>query len=165
MLIPVGDVGMGAEERLGIGVNLYLQIDGNIDEYYNELKTKDIAIVIDTLGEPFGIRNFTVKDTNAYKLTFNQVSKAVKPCMSCGMLMAKPEDFGGGNPQDLYCVHCLKPDDSLKTYEQVLEGMVKFMMVSQKLDRKAAESAAEVHMAAMPAWSGRARVCGYCQWN
>jgi uncharacterized glyoxalase superfamily protein PhnB len=69
MLIPVGDVGMGAEERLGIGVSLYLQIDGNIHEYYNELKTKDIAIVMDTLGEPFGIRNFTVEDTNAYKLT------------------------------------------------------------------------------------------------
>ncbi|GAI11786.1 unnamed protein product, partial [marine sediment metagenome] len=32
--------------------------------------------------------------------------------------------------------------------------MVNFMMMSQKMDRKAAESAAKEHMSRMPAWGG-----------
>ena len=156
MFIPTGNVGIGAKEKLGVGVNLYMQIDGNIDEYCNELKNKGIKIIVDIKDEPYGIRDFTVEDINGYKLTFNQVSRAVKSCMSCGMPMAKPEDFGGGNPENLYCVHCSKPDGSLKSYEEVFEGMVNFMVTVQKLDRKTAESAAKVHMAVMPAWSGRA---------
>jgi uncharacterized glyoxalase superfamily protein PhnB len=155
MLIPTNNVGIGAEERLGMGVNLYMQIDGNIDEYYDELKNKGVKVMVDIKDEPFGIRDFTVEDINGYKLTFNQIARAVKACMSCGMPMTKIEDFGGGNPENLYCVYCSSPDGSLKSREEVFEGMVKFMMGSQKLDRKAAESAAEVHMAVMPAWSGR----------
>ena len=154
MLIPTGNVGIGAKEELGTGVNLYMQIDGDIDEYYSEVRNKDVKVVADIKDEPFGIRDFTVEDINGYKLTFNQVSKAAKSCMSCGMPMAKPEDFGGGNPENLYCVHCAKPDGSLKGYEEVFEGVVKFMMVSQNLDRRTAESAARAHMAVMPAWSG-----------
>jgi uncharacterized glyoxalase superfamily protein PhnB len=156
MFIPAKNVGIGAKEKLGIGVNLYMQINGDIDEYYNELKNKGVKIVVDIKDEPYGIRDFTVKDINGYKLTFNQVSKAVKACMSCGMPMTKPEDFGGGNPENLYCVYCSKSDGSLKTREEVFEGMVNFMMMSQKMDRKAAESAAKERMAKMPAWSGRA---------
>ena len=156
MFIPTGNVGIGAKEKLGVGVNLYMQIDGNIDEYCNELKNKGVKIIVDIKDQPYGIRDFTVEDINGYKLTFNQVSRAVKSCMSCGMPMAKPEDFGGGNPENLYCVHCSKPDGSLKSYEEVFEGMVNFMVTVQKLDRKTAESAAKVHMAVMPAWSGRA---------
>ena len=156
MFIPTENIGIGKEEKLGVGVNIYMQIDGDIDEYYNELKNKGVKIVVDIKDEPYGIRDFTVEDINGYKLTFNQVSRAVKSCMSCGMPMAKPEDFGGGNPENLYCVHCSKPDGSLKSYEEVFEGMVNFMVTVQKLDRKTAESAAKVHMAVMPAWSGRA---------
>ena len=156
MFIPAENIGIGSEEKLGVGVNIYMQIDGDIDEYYNELKNKGVKIVVDIKDEPYGIRDFTVEDIDGYKLTFNQVSRAVKSCMSCGMPMAKPEDFGGGNPENLYCVQCSKPDGSLKSYEEVFEGMVNFMMISQKLDRKTAESAAKVHMAVMPAWSGRA---------
>ncbi len=153
MLIPARNVGIGTEEKLGTGVNLYMQIDDDIDEYFEELKNKGVKVMVDIKDEPFGIRDFMIEDINGYKLTFNQVSRAAKACMSCGMPMAKPEDFGGGNPENLYCVHCSKPDGSLRSYEEVFEGMVKFMMVSQKLDRSAAESAAEVHMAVMPAWS------------
>ncbi len=156
MFIPTGNVGIGAKEKLGVGVNLYMQIDRNIDEYCNELKNKGVKIIVDIKDEPYGIRDFTVEDIDGYKLTFNQVSRAVKSCMSCGMPMAKPEDFGGGNPENLYCVHCSKPDGSLKSYEEVFDGMVNFIMMSQKVDRKTAESAAKVHMAVMPAWSGRA---------
>jgi uncharacterized glyoxalase superfamily protein PhnB len=156
MFIPAKNVGIGAKEKLGIGVNLYMQINGDIDEYYSELKNKGVKIVVDIKDEPYGIRDFTVEDINGYKLTFNQVSQAVKACMSCGMPMTKPEDFGGGNPENLYCVYCSNPDGSLKSYKDVFEGMVNFMMMSQKMDRKTAESAAKERMARMPAWSGRA---------
>jgi uncharacterized glyoxalase superfamily protein PhnB len=156
MLVPAKNIGIDDKEKLGIGVNLYMQIDGDIDEYYKELNKKGVEIVVDIKDEPFGIRDFTVEDINGYKLTFNQVSKAVKACMSCGMPMAKLQDFGGGNPENLYCVYCSNPDGSLKSYEEVFEGMVKFMMMSQKMDRETAESAARDRMSEMPAWSGKA---------
>lgn len=156
MFIPAKNVGIGSKQKLGIGVNLYVQIDGDIDEYYNELKSKGVKIAVDIKDEPYGIRDFTVEDIDGYKLTFNQVSKAVKSCMSCGMPMTNIENFGGGNPENLYCVYCSNPGGSLKSYKEVFEGMVNFMMTSQKMDRKTAESAAKERMSRMPAWSGRA---------
>jgi hypothetical protein len=120
------------------------------------LRSKRVNIVVDIKDEPFGIRDFTVEDIDGYRLTFNQISKTVKSCMSCGMPMTKLEDFGGGNPANIYCVYCSNPDGSLKTREEVFKGMANFMMMSQKMDRKTAERAAKERMAKMPAWSGRA---------
>jgi uncharacterized glyoxalase superfamily protein PhnB len=156
MFIPAKNVGIGSKQKLGIGVNLYMQIDGDINEYYQELKDKGVKVVVDIKDEPYGIRDFTVEDINGYKLTFNQVSRAIKACMSCGMPMTKPEDFGGGNPGNPYCVYCSNPDGSLKSYREVFEGMVNFMMMSQKMSRKTAESAVKERMSRMPAWSGKA---------
>jgi len=153
MFIPAKDLGIGSEEKLGVGVNLYLQIDGDIDEYYGELKRRGVAIAVEIKDEPYGIRDFTVEDTDGYRLTFNQVSKTAKICLSCGMPMSKPEDFGGGNPENLYCVHCSNPDGSLKSYEEVFQGMTNFMMQSQNMDRETAEKAAKDYMSKMPAWS------------
>jgi uncharacterized glyoxalase superfamily protein PhnB len=72
MFIPAENIGIGSEEKLGVGVNIYMQIDGDIDEYYNELKDKDVTIVVDIKDEPYGIRDFMVEDIDGYKLTFNQ---------------------------------------------------------------------------------------------
>ena len=155
MFIPAGNLGIGSEEKLGIGVNLYMQIDGDIDEYYHELKKKGVNIAVDIKDEPYGIRDFTVEDVNGYKLTFNQVSKTAKNCMSCGMPMTKLEEFGGGNPDNIYCVHCSNPDGSLKSYDEVLKGMVNFMMASQNMDRESAERAAKEYMSKMPAWESK----------
>jgi len=155
MFIPATNVSIYSKQKLGFGVNLYMQIDGDIDEYYKELKNKGVNIVVDIKDKPYGIRDFTVEDINGYKLTFNQLSKDVKSCISCGMPMTKPENFGGGNPENLYCVYCSNPDGSLKNREEVFEGMVNFMMVSQKVDRKTAESATKELMTKMPAWSGK----------
>jgi uncharacterized glyoxalase superfamily protein PhnB len=153
MLIPAKNVGIGSRQKLGIGVNLYMQIDGGIDEYYSQLGNKGVKIVVDIKDEPFGIRDFTVEDINGYKLTFNQVSRAAKVCMSCGMPMTRSEEFGGGNPENLYCVYCSNPDGSLKSCKEVFEGMVNFMMKSQEMDRETAESAARDRVSRMPAWS------------
>jgi hypothetical protein len=155
MFIPADNLGIGSEEKLGIGVNLYMEIDGDIDEYYDELKKRGVKIAVEIKDEPYGIRDFTVEDVNGYKLTFNQPSRTAKNCMSCGMPMTKPEDFGGGNPENLYCVHCSNPDGSLKSYDEVLTGMANFMMMSQNMDRETAESASKEYMSKMPAWQGR----------
>jgi uncharacterized glyoxalase superfamily protein PhnB len=165
MFIPAENLGIGSEKKLGIGVDLYMQIDGDIDEYYHELRSRRVEMLLDIKDEPYGIRDFTVEDVNGYKLTFNQLSRPaevcttcevpmIANCLSCGMPMTGPGDFGGGNPESKYCVHCSNPDGSLKSYEEVLEGMVNFMMTSQKMEREAAESAAKEYMSKMPAWSG-----------
>jgi uncharacterized glyoxalase superfamily protein PhnB len=154
MFIPAKNHDINQEEKFGIDVYLYMQIDGDIDEYYEELKGRGVKIAVDIKDEPYGVRDFTVEDIDGYKLTFNQLSKTIKNCMSCGMPMAKLEDFGAGNPANVYCVHCSNPDGTLKSREEVFEGMTNFMMMSQNMDRETAEKAAKEHMAKMPAWSG-----------
>ena len=165
MVIPAKNLGIGSEEKLGTGVNLYMQIDGDIDEYYQELRNRGVDILVDIKNEPYGIRDFTVEDVNGYKLTFNQVALPADTCtccevpmtancLSCGMPMNSPGDFGGGNPENKYCAHCSNPDGSLKSYDEVLEGMVNFMMISRNMDRETARSAAKEYTSKMPAWSG-----------
>jgi uncharacterized glyoxalase superfamily protein PhnB len=153
MFIPLKNAGIDPAEKLGIGVNMYLQIDGDINAYYQELKGRGVCIAADIKDEPYGIRDFTVEDIDGYQLTFNQVSKQSKSCLSCGMPMSQPEDFGGGNPESVYCVHCCHADGSLKSRDEVLVGMIGFMMQTQNMDRDTAEIAAKDYMAKMPAWS------------
>jgi len=146
------NIGIGSDESLGVGVNLYLNIDTDIDEYYDELKRKNVAIAVEIKDEPFGIRDFTVEDVNGYKLTFNQPSKNARKCMSCGMPMVAPVDFGGGSTANTFCAHCTTPDGRLKSYDEVLEGMIGFMMMTRKMDRTTAKDAAREYMSEMPAW-------------
>jgi len=75
MFIPAQNHGIGSEEKLGIGVNIYMNIDGDIDEYYNELKNKNVRIAVEIKDELYGVRDFTVEDIDGYKLTFSQVIK------------------------------------------------------------------------------------------
>lgn len=167
MFLPIANVGIGRDEKLGTGVNLYLQIDGDINEYYDELKKRGVKIAIDIKDEPFGIRDFAVEDIDGYKLTFNQditaagscescegCSTCLTVCLSCGMPMTSPEDFAGSHPENTYCVHCANHDGSLKSYDEVLNGMASLMMTSRNMDKAAAESAAREYMSRMPAWSG-----------
>jgi len=72
MFISAENIGISRDEKLGMGVNLYMQIDGDIDKYYKELKDKNVKIVVDIKDEPYGIRDFTIEDIDGYKLTFNQ---------------------------------------------------------------------------------------------
>lgn len=153
MFIPAQNMGVGLEEQLGKGVNLYMEIDGDIDLYYQELKGKGVKIVQDIRDEPFGIRDFVVEDINGYMLTFNRA--VAKNCISCGMPMAKAEDFGGEDPENVTCVHCSNPDGSPKSYDEVLRGMANFMVTTQGTDRETAEWRAREHMARMPAWRGK----------
>ncbi len=76
-------------------------------------------------------------------------------CESCGMPMLSPEQYGGGNAENRYCLHCCNSDGRLKSYEDILEGMVGMMMNNRGMDRPAAETAAGEYLATMPAWSSR----------
>ena len=71
------------------------------------------------------------------------------------MPMMSPENYGGGDAENKYCVYCCRQDGSLKSYEDVLEGMVGLMMNTRGMERAAAEAAAREYLATMPAWSGR----------
>lgn len=73
-------------------------------------------------------------------------------CISCGMPMTKPEEFGGGNTKNNYCVYCARPDGSMKSRQQVLEGMTAFIVRTQGIDVEAARAAAQGLMAKQPAW-------------
>ncbi|WFN34218.1 VOC family protein [Methanogenium sp. S4BF] len=153
MVIPAKDHGIRAEETFGIGVMLYLHIDGDIDEYYWELKENGVRVAEDIKDEPYGVRDFTVTDPDGYQLTFTQAT--ARQCMSCGMPMSKPDDFGGGNPANPCCAHCTHEDGSLKSYDDIFEGMVQFMMTSYHLERDAAEEKVRAYLAGMPAWENR----------
>jgi uncharacterized glyoxalase superfamily protein PhnB len=78
MFIPAQEHGIDTKEKFGTGVYLYLQIDGDIDEYYDELKKRGVKIAVEIKDEPFGVRDFTVEDVDGYKLTFNQTSKTAQ---------------------------------------------------------------------------------------
>lgn len=78
-----------------------------------------------------------------------------KMCISCGMPMNKPEDFAAGDESKDFCVHCARPDGSLKTYAEALVGMTGFIVRTQGLDDGAAKEAAKAMMAKMPAWKDR----------
>ncbi len=76
-------------------------------------------------------------------------------CIACGMPMTSPEQHAGGDSGKDYCVHCARPDGSMKSYEEALEGMTAFMMSSQGLAWGPAREAVKQMMARLPAWSGR----------
>jgi hypothetical protein len=75
-----------------------------------------------------------------------------KKCISCGMPLRKAEDYPLGDRSKEYCVHCARPDGTLKSYQEALEGMSGFLVRTQGLDAAAAREAARGLMAKMPAW-------------
>jgi hypothetical protein len=73
-------------------------------------------------------------------------------CISCGMPLQLTKDFPLGDQSKDYCVYCARPDGSMKSYEEALEGMVEFMARLKDLEEEAAREAARQYMATMPAW-------------
>lgn len=79
-------------------------------------------------------------------------SNAMKTCISCGMPMTKPADFPLGDESKDYCIYCARPDGSLKSYPEALEGTTKFLIRTQGLDKDEARRIAIRTMAKFPAW-------------
>lgn len=75
-----------------------------------------------------------------------------KICESCGMPMRSKEDFGGGDENNKYCVHCTYENGELKSFEDAFSGMKNFMMRTMGVSEAEAEKGAKEGMAKMPAW-------------
>jgi uncharacterized glyoxalase superfamily protein PhnB len=150
MVIPAKDHGTDTEEPFGIGVTLYLNIDGDINDYYRELKQNNVRFTQDIKDESYGVRNFTVEDPDGYRLAFTEVTS--RQCLSCGMPIHRPDEWGGGNPANPYCVRCTETDGSLKSFDDVRENMAAFLMQIQDLSRDMAEEKADTYLSGMPAW-------------
>jgi hypothetical protein len=78
----------------------------------------------------------------------------MKSCISCGMPLRTDEDHAARDAQKDYCRHCARPDGSLKSYDEALDGMSHFFVHTQGIDPAAARELAKGAMAKMPAWRG-----------
>jgi hypothetical protein len=76
----------------------------------------------------------------------------MKECVACGMPMTKPTDFAQGDETKDYCQYCARPDGSMQSYPEKLEGTTHFLMNTQGLDEKAAHETAIRLMKKLPAW-------------
>ena len=79
----------------------------------------------------------------------------VRQCISCGMPLRTKEEHAGGDESKNYCIHCARPDGSMKSYDEVLAGMTAFLVRTQGFDQEPARKAAAGMMAGLPAWKGK----------
>jgi len=78
-----------------------------------------------------------------------------KQCIACGMPMEKAEDFALGDREKDYCVHCARPDGTMRSYEEAVTGMTGFMVKTQGLDEIAARGIVIKLLSDLPAWKDR----------
>jgi hypothetical protein len=71
------------------------------------------------------------------------------------MPLRTADDHPRGDTTKTHCKHCARTDGSLKSYDEVLEGMTQFIVRTQGIDAGAAERAAKDMMKAQPAWQKR----------
>lgn len=81
-----------------------------------------------------------------------------KVCISCGMPMEQKKDFAMADETKDYCVHCARPDGSMRNYEEAVAGMTAFMVQSQGLDESAAKEMVVGLLSKLPAWNGQGKV-------
>ncbi|MDP4181256.1 MAG: zinc ribbon domain-containing protein [Bacillota bacterium] len=76
----------------------------------------------------------------------------MKMCIACGMPMKTKDDFAMRDESKDYCKYCARPDGTMQSYEEKLEGMTDFIIRTQGLDEEAARNAAKGMMMKLPAW-------------
>jgi hypothetical protein len=76
----------------------------------------------------------------------------MKNCIACGMPLNNVSAFAINDETKNYCVHCARPDGSMKSFDEIKEGMTYFIIKTQGLSREAAESAALSVMKNFPVW-------------
>jgi ribosomal protein L37E len=80
---------------------------------------------------------------------------AKRICISCGMPMTKPADHALGDSSKEWCAHCAHPDGTMKSYEEALESMSRFMVEAKGMKPASARVAVREMMSKLPAWKGR----------
>ena len=79
----------------------------------------------------------------------------MKVCIACGMPMTKPADFASGDESKDYCIYCARPDGSMQSYPEKLEGTIQFLIRTQGLDENAARQVAVRNLSKLPAWKDK----------
>jgi ribosomal protein L37E len=73
-------------------------------------------------------------------------------CIACGMPMERTQDFAMSDKTKNYCVHCARPDGSMRSYDEAVAGMTGWMVKTQGLDSGVARKMAIETLAKLPAW-------------
>lgn len=81
----------------------------------------------------------------------------MKICIACGMPMQEPADHAMGDVGKDYCKYCARPDGTMQSYDEKLEGMADFIVKTQGLDQEIARKTAAQHMAKLPAWQAQSK--------
>ncbi len=136
----------------GVGVNLYFSV-ADVDDMYKKVKGKGARIVYDIGDKQYGSREFSVSDNSGYLLTFAQMKEFLK-CGSCGMPMTKKGDFGAGDTENKFCVHCTDESGKLKSRQEIKDGMVHGLMKMKNLSLQDAVREVDESMNKMPVWKG-----------
>lgn len=76
----------------------------------------------------------------------------MKKCIACGMPMKNPEDFAMEDLKKEYCQYCACSDGTMQSYEEKLNSLTQFIVNTQGIEERAANSAAKSMMAKLPAW-------------
>ena len=76
-------------------------------------------------------------------------------CIAFGMPMQRPEDHAMGDTAKAYCLHCARPDGTMRSYDEAVAGMTQFMMRSHGLARQPAREAVVRMLSRLPAWKDR----------
>ncbi len=76
----------------------------------------------------------------------------MKNCISCGMPMTDPKDFPQEDQSKEYCVYCARPDGSMQSFEEKLDGTTEFIIRTQGFDPKVARQSARDMLIKQPAW-------------
>ena len=76
----------------------------------------------------------------------------MKKCIACGMPMNNASEFAMNDESKDYCVHCARPDGTMRSFDEQKEHLTEFIIRTQGLARETAESAALSMMRKLPAW-------------
>lgn len=76
----------------------------------------------------------------------------MKKCIACGMPMTKASDYAQGDESKDYCLYCARPDGTMQSYPEKVEGTTQFLVRTQGLDETAAREVAIRTLAKLPAW-------------
>ena len=77
-------------------------------------------------------------------------------CIACGMPMNTAEDHAMADESKDYCKYCARPDGSMQSFDEKLDGLTGFIVKTQGLDSGAARKAARSMMQKLPAWKAYA---------
>jgi hypothetical protein len=70
------------------------------------------------------------------------------------MPMKEASEFAMGDVEKDYCKFCARPDGTMQSYDEKLEGLTAFIVRTQGMDKAVAVNTAKAMMSKLPAWSG-----------